>query len=114
MTHVTDVWGLKTNLCAGSIPARSTTYTARQARAFSFGVAPVKIPTITGEQAKQQRMKLGMSQTEYWNKVAVHQSSSSRYEQGRNIPRSVQLLLHIAYGSPARCESVVQQIRGAA
>ena len=74
----------------------------------------MKTPTITGEQAKQQRLKLGMNQTEYWGKVCVYQSASSRYEAGRPIPRSVQLLLHIAYGTPAKCESAVQSLRGVA
>ena len=74
----------------------------------------MKIPTITGEQAKQQRLKLGMNQTDYWGRVLVTQSASSRYEAGRPIPRAVQVLLHIAYGSPAKCENAVQMLRGVA
>ena len=74
----------------------------------------MKIPTMTGEQAKQQRLKLGMNQTDYWGRVISKQSAGSRYESGREIPRPVQVLLHIAYGSPIRCEVPVQALRGVA
>lgn len=44
------------------------------------------------------RKKLGLNQTEFWNRVAVTQSGGSRYEAGRAIPKPVQLLLTLAYG----------------
>lgn len=76
-------------------------------------MSEMKIPTMTGEQAKQQRLKLGMNQTDYWGRVLVTQSASSRYESGRPIPKPVQALMHIAYGTPLQCEKMVQQVRGA-
>ncbi|MCB4361426.1 hypothetical protein KIG99_17165 [Quatrionicoccus australiensis] len=40
-----------------------------------------------------------MSQHEFWARVSVTQSGGSHYEAGRDIPKSVQYLLQIAFGS---------------
>lgn len=58
-----------------------------------------------------QRKKLGLNQTAYWSRVGVTQSGGSRYESGRNIPKPIQMLLVIAYGTPKQCETLVQKLR---
>ncbi|WP_404817892.1 helix-turn-helix domain-containing protein [Quatrionicoccus australiensis] len=58
-----------------------------------------KLVFKTGEQARQLRKQLGMSQHEFWARVSVTQSGGSHYEAGRDIPKSVQYLLQIAFGS---------------
>jgi predicted transcriptional regulator len=42
---------------------------------------------------REIRRKLGLNQLEFWSKVGVTQSSGSRYESGRNMPRSVRELV---------------------
>ena len=44
------------------------------------------------------RKSLGLNQTEFWKPLGVTQSGSSRYENGRRIPRPVAILLEIKYG----------------
>ena len=66
---------------------------------------------ITGEEAKAKRIKLGLSQSEFWRPLAVSQSGSSRYESGRNIPRPVQMLLRIAYGTKAQAAKQLEALR---
>lgn len=57
------------------------------------------------------RTKLGMNQTEFWGRVCVTQSGGSRYEAGRKIPRAVQYLLAIAYGTEKQAEQAISLIR---
>ena len=60
---------------------------------------------------KQQRIKLGLNQTEFWGRVGVTQSTASRYEGGRKIPKTVQLLLKLAYGTRHQAEKEVERLR---
>jgi len=41
----------------------------------------------------------------------VTQSGGSRYESGRAIPRTVQLLLHLAYGTEKQSQDLLAAIR---
>ncbi len=59
------------------------------------------------------REKLGLNQQKFWSKVGVTQSGGSRYESGRNVPKSVQTLLTIAHGTEVQARTVVEQLRGA-
>ncbi|TXF11646.1 helix-turn-helix domain-containing protein [Pelomicrobium methylotrophicum] len=43
------------------------------------------------------RLRLGMSQTEFWGKIGVTQSGGSRYESGRPMPRPVRELLRLVH-----------------
>ena len=63
---------------------------------------PPKFTPITGEAALAMRQKTGLNQTQFWQRVGIGQSAGSRYESGRNIPRPVQMLLRIAYGTKAQ------------
>lgn len=43
------------------------------------------------------RRKLGLNQQDFWSKVGVTQSGGSRYESGRNMPKSVRELLRLVH-----------------
>lgn len=60
---------------------------------------------------KTFRKKQGMNQGEFWARVGITQSGGSRYETGRNIPRTVQLLLHLAYAPDVRAQCVFDVLR---
>ncbi len=49
---------------------------------------------------KSQRESLGLTQEQYWSRVAITQSGGSRYEKKkRGLPKPIALLLAIAYGT---------------
>lgn len=66
-----------------------------------------KLLFITPEAIREHRRKRELNQSEFWSRVGVTQSGGSRYEGGRNIPTSVQLLLQIAYGTPNQAAAMV-------
>ena len=68
--------------------------------------------TITGPEAKAKRIKLGLNQTEFWSRLGITQSGASRYESGRSIPRPVQVLYVIAYGTDKQAEAAIKKLRG--
>ena len=70
-----------------------------------------KFSAITGEAALAMRQKTGLNQTKFWSRVGIGQSAGSRYESGRNIPRPVQMLLRIAYGTTAQSAKQVEALR---
>ncbi len=43
------------------------------------------------------RRASGLSQTEFWRKVGITQSSGSRYEAGRRLPPPVAYLIDLIY-----------------
>ncbi len=55
---------------------------------------------MTTTNLKQLRQRHKLTQAEFWNRIGITQSSGSRYENDeRRIPKPVQILLDIAYGS---------------
>lgn len=73
-----------------------------------------KLPKLAferGEAIKAYRSKHKMNQTEFWSNIQVTQSGGSRYESGRGIPKTVQLLLTVAYGSDRMSQNVVEALR---
>jgi len=72
---------------------------------------PPKLAPITGETALSMRKKTGLNQSRFWSVVGIGQSAGSRYESGRNIPRPVQMLLRIAYGTRAQSAKQVEALR---
>ena len=70
-----------------------------------------KIPGITSEAALFMRNLRGLNQTDFWRRVGIGQSAGSRYESGRNIPRPVQMLLRIAYGTKTQTTKQVEALR---
>ncbi|MBS0353446.1 MAG: helix-turn-helix transcriptional regulator [Proteobacteria bacterium] len=74
-----------------------------------------KRPTLkftTGEAIKAARLKRNENQAEFWGRLGVTQSGGSRYESGRNIPRPVQLLLQVTYGTDKQVEDLLVWLRG--
>ena len=69
-----------------------------------------KFAPITGEAALAMRKKAGLNQSRFWSVVGIGQSAGSRYESGRNIPRPVQMLLRIAYGTKAQSAKQVDAL----
>lgn len=67
----------------------------------------------TGEDVKAMRAKLHMNQSAFWGRINVTQSGGSRYESGRAIPRTVQLLLNLAYGTETQAQNLLLHIRSA-
>ena len=57
------------------------------------------------------RQKLGINQTKFWSRVGVTQSGGSRYESSRKIPKPVQRLLAIAYGTEKQSAAAVEALR---
>jgi DNA-binding transcriptional regulator YiaG len=74
-----------------------------------------KQPTLqfkSSENIKTYRQKHHMNQTKFWARVGVTQSGGSRYESGRNVPKPVQLLLQLAYGTPKQSADMLAWLRG--
>ena len=46
---------------------------------------------------RELRVKLGLTQAEFWAPVGVSQSGGSRYESGRKLPVSISTLLHLVH-----------------
>ena len=70
-----------------------------------------KLAPVTGDAALAMRQKAGLNQSRFWSAVGVGQSAGSRYESGRNIPRPVQMLLRIAYGTKAQAAKQLEALR---
>ena len=64
-----------------------------------------------GTEARKLREKLGQNQTQFWSRVTVQQSAASRYETGRSIPESVQMLLLMAYGTDKQAAAALAALR---
>ena len=47
--------------------------------------------------ARDIRKKLGLNQQQFWSKIGVTQSGGSRYESGRNMPKTVRELLRLVH-----------------
>lgn len=56
------------------------------------------------------RKQAGLNQSEFWNRVGVTQSGGSRYENGREPPKQVQMLIAIAYGSATERKAVLKRL----
>jgi DNA-binding transcriptional regulator YiaG len=67
--------------------------------------------TITPENVRDIRKKLYLNQSQFWSPISVTQSVGSRYESGRNIPKTVQTLIRLAYGSEAEAVAVLAELR---
>jgi transcriptional regulator with XRE-family HTH domain len=66
---------------------------------------------VTGQEARKLREKMDMSQTDFWSKLGVSQSASSRYESGRRVPMPLKTLLMIAYGNENKAVGLFNALR---
>lgn len=67
---------------------------------------------MTGQDVRALRKSLNLNQTTFWRRVHVTQSGGSRYEAGRDIPQSMQVLLTLAYGSEQDAMAALGRLRG--
>jgi transcriptional regulator with XRE-family HTH domain len=66
---------------------------------------------MTGKDAARVRRRLGLTQAKFWSRVRVTQGGGSRYESGgRRIPRPVQVLLAIAYGTAKQRDAALKKL----
>lgn len=75
------------------------------------GKKPITLDLQSGTNFKAVRDSLGMGQVAFWTPVFVSQSGGSRYEHGRNVPRSVMTLLRLVYASSDDAEAFLAQLR---
>ena len=68
--------------------------------------------SMTAFDSKAAREASGLNQSLFWKRVFVTQSGGSRYENERNVPRSIRTLLVIAYGPDEQAQAVFDHIRG--
>lgn len=73
-----------------------------------------KPKTFSGDDIIWLRRRLNLNQSRFWNRLGVTQSGGSRYESGRKIPRPVQQLLLIAYGTEKQSSDAVAMLRSKA
>lgn len=57
------------------------------------------------------RVKLGLTQAEFWKPVGVTQSGGCRYENGRRIPGTVQTLITIIHAPLRAARRAVRKLR---
>lgn len=60
---------------------------------------------------KEIRLKRRLNQTEFWTPLGVSQSSGSRFEAGRPLPKTILTLLLIAYGTKQEADHIVKALR---
>ena len=73
--------------------------------------APPKLMFSEPFEIRIFRKKHGMNQMEFWEPIGITQSGGSRYETGRNIPKTVLLLLHMAYAPADRSQRMFDALR---
>ncbi len=66
----------------------------------------------SGREVKVLRQKMGLNQFEFWGPIGVTQSGGSRYESGRDMPKPVQMLLHLAYAPERQAGTMMEYLRG--
>ncbi len=77
---------------------------------FSLNDARImKTKVIQTTAVARLRKRLGLNQTEFWNRLGVTQSVGSRYETGRRLRRSLAILLELAYGDQP--QEALKQLR---
>lgn len=72
----------------------------------------MKTLILTSEEVLALRKRqLRLNQVEFWKPLGVTQSGGSRYESGRNIPKPVQMLIRLAYGTKTEAQKVLDELR---
>lgn len=66
----------------------------------------------SGREVKELRQKMRLNQLEFWGPIGVTQSGGSRYESGRDMPKPVQILLHLAYAPEKQAGAMLECLRG--
>ena len=71
----------------------------------------IKPENITGAVALEIRKAKGLNQAEFWGPLGVTQSGGSRYENDRAVPKPVQALLIMAYGTEDEAGAMFTHLR---
>lgn len=71
----------------------------------------MRLKNYTGAELREIRKGLGLNQSQFWSHFLITQSGGSRYESGREIPDTVQLLLNLTFGSAAKSAALVEELR---
>ena len=61
------------------------------------GGKAVPLKGMLDESPKELRLRLKLTQSNFWAPVGVSQSGGSRYESGRKLPASTSALLHLVH-----------------
>lgn len=69
---------------------------------------------MNAKQALGLRERSHLGQTQFWNVIGLSQSAGSRYEHGkRRIPRYIELLLKLIYGTNEEAVALLARLRAA-
>lgn len=71
----------------------------------------MKLHQYTGAEVKALRKAAGLNQTEFWGRFGATQSAGCRYENGRDVPGALNILLNIALMDEATSAAVVTLMR---
>lgn len=71
----------------------------------------MKLIRYSGAELRAIRKELRMTQSEFWTRFGVEQSASSRYENDRNLPEPVVVLLNIALAGDSAAARIVDELR---
>lgn len=73
---------------------------------------PVRFKKNEFADVRLMRLKKGMDQRKFWNRIGLTQSAGSRYElRNRRLPDTVKALLVIAHGTDAQAKRVIERLR---
>lgn len=72
-----------------------------------------KKPKLDFKNLADYRKALGLNQSDFWKKFGVTQSGGSRYESGRDLPKSVAALLWLADGGKVSEKDLAAAIKAA-
>jgi DNA-binding transcriptional regulator YiaG len=64
----------------------------------------------TARDVVKLRQRLKLSQDEFWSRIFITQSGGSRYESGRAIPKPVQALIALCYGTSKERGALVKEL----
>lgn len=70
-----------------------------------------QLKITTALQLIELRKRRGLNQSEFWSKISVTQSGGSRYESGRAMPKPVQALVQLAYGTDKQAADLLAWLR---
>ena len=71
----------------------------------------MNLKIYTGKQIKKFRKSQGVNQQAFWKDLGVTQSGGSRFETGRALPRTVNILLNIRLQEPKISREIVTALR---
>lgn len=67
--------------------------------------------TFSGEALVRMRRRLQLNQHQFWQRIGTTQSGGSRYENGRNLPGPVRILLTLATADESDAQALLQALR---